>query len=561
MSTRLLYNDASPMQPVLEATERERVVTYRSSNWTSLGLFALALGLLWFVCCRYLSAEWSFNEQYNYGWFVPLFAAYLFWLRWTDKPEVGSQRSKVGRRVAVLLITGSALILLPLRVFEIGSGEWRPLGWLHVTAVATITLALIYLVGGKNWLRHFSFPVLFFFVAVPWITGIETPVVQGFMRIIAASAAETLGLFGIPVEVQGNLLRVPNGVVGVSEACSGVRSFQTSLMIGLLFGELNRLSVRSRLLLIGGAVAIGLVANFFRAALLVWIASRDGLAAVSRWHDFAGYAIVILVFAGTMWLASRWKSTSHSSNPPTLHPSNPPILLLPARPVAALLVWLIAIEAGAEFWYRAHERDLIARPSWSVQWPQNAPGYHEIKIDPEVRNMLRFNSGREVAWTSKTLGSSAAPAMFSYLFFFRWDPGSGTILRARAHRPDICLPAAGWKQVGTDRLENFQVGTNLSLPFRRFDFVKETSSGLALHAVAFFTLHEDVSHQSERAKDDNAGFYSNWDWADRWRVVRNGIRNRGQQVFELIMIEPEINQAGVEQEFAAAVPKLIAPSP
>jgi len=42
---------------------------------------ALALGALWFVCCRHLSEEWRFNEQYSYGWFVPFFAAYLFWLR------------------------------------------------------------------------------------------------------------------------------------------------------------------------------------------------------------------------------------------------------------------------------------------------------------------------------------------------------------------------------------------------------------------------------------------------------------------------------------------------
>ena len=34
-----------------------------------------------------LSAEWSVNAQYNYGWFVPLFAVYLFWLRWQDPPE------------------------------------------------------------------------------------------------------------------------------------------------------------------------------------------------------------------------------------------------------------------------------------------------------------------------------------------------------------------------------------------------------------------------------------------------------------------------------------------
>jgi len=59
-----------------------------------IAIFFLTLGTLWFVVCRHLSAEWSYNEQYNYGWFVPFFALYLFWLRWEDRPqpEVSGQR-------------------------------------------------------------------------------------------------------------------------------------------------------------------------------------------------------------------------------------------------------------------------------------------------------------------------------------------------------------------------------------------------------------------------------------------------------------------------------------
>ena len=53
----------------------------------------------------------------------------------------------------------------------------------------------------------------------------------------ASIASETLALCGIPAQLEGNLIRVRTGVVGVSEACSGVRSLQTAIMIGLLFGD------------------------------------------------------------------------------------------------------------------------------------------------------------------------------------------------------------------------------------------------------------------------------------------------------------------------------------
>jgi exosortase len=535
----------------------------RSTTGIARFLALLPVAALWFVCCRYLSAEWTFNEQYNYGWFVPFFAAYLFWLRWEDRPEaeISDQGSAFGKLVAILSIAGSALILLPLRVFEIGSADWRPLGWIHVAAAATITLSLIYLAGGWSWLRHFSFPVLFFFVAVPWPSPIETPIVQTLMRGIAASAAELLALFGIPAEVQGNLIRLPNGIVGVNEACSGVRSLQTSLTIGLLFGELKRLRVSGRILLIAAALAIALLANLLRATFLVWIASSRDITAVHRWHDIAGYAIVGLVFAGTMWIASRFRAgnaglESKVSRSFSVFADRRSLITIGI----GLLVWIVAVELGGEFWYRLHERDLIVRPGWTVRWPEKEPDFREIKIDSEVRNLMRFDFGREVAWTSQIESEGPTSRAINYLFFFRWNPGSGTILRARAHRPDICLPAAGWSQVGQDRIENVTVGPGRSLPFHRFEFVKSNGGGKPLRATAFFTLHEDVAHETENSVDAAAGLYSNWDWPDRWRVVRNGIRNRGQQVLEFIVINPantDSNQA--EQQFNSLVPHVVEP--
>src|SRR5207247_5368511 len=141
------------------------------------------------------------------------------------------------------------------------------------------------------------------FVAVPWVTPVEIPVIQGLMRMVAHVAAETAMLLGIPAQVEGNLIRVSTGLVGVNEACSGIRSLQTALMIGLLFGELKRLSVLRRLALVAGAVAIALLANFFRAVFLVQVAATKSISEAGHWHDTAGYTIIMLVFVITIGLA------------------------------------------------------------------------------------------------------------------------------------------------------------------------------------------------------------------------------------------------------------------
>ncbi len=241
----------------------------------------LMLTVLWLLLWHQLSGEWSVNEQYNYGWFVPFFALYLFWLRWQDRPapEVRRQNLEVrSRLVAAIIGLAALLLLLPIRLFEIGTPEWRPLGWIHTASVAALTLVYIWSMGGKPWLRHFVFPIAFFFVAVPWVTPIEGPIIQGLMRVVAAVAAETITLFGIPTQLEGNLIRVSSGLVGVNEACSGVRSLQTTLMIGLLFGELKRLSILRRIVLVAGAIAIALTANFCRAVFLVWIAATENIS-------------------------------------------------------------------------------------------------------------------------------------------------------------------------------------------------------------------------------------------------------------------------------------------
>src|SRR5260370_12679797 len=239
---------------------------------------------LWLILWRQLSGEWSVNDQYSYGWFVPFFAALLFWLRWEDAPKaraVSGQRPAVSDQgtnnrepitnnskadaIAIGIAIVALLLLFPIRVFEIANPDWRPLNWLHAFCVVTITLAFLWWIGGTPWLRHFAFPVVFTLVAVPWVSPIEGPIVQGLMRVVAAIASEVVALFGIPAQLEGSLIRIPNGLVGVNEACSGVRSLQTSLMIGLLFGELKRLSIFRRVVLVLSASAIAFVANCARS--------------------------------------------------------------------------------------------------------------------------------------------------------------------------------------------------------------------------------------------------------------------------------------------------------
>ena len=545
----------------------------------AFALSVLFLGALWFGLCRELSGEWSVNEQYNFGWFVPFFAVYLFWLRWQDRPpaQISNRKSAAepwerrdrrqsregsGERAwaasefhiaysaALGMAIAALLLLLPLRLFEIANPEWRLLAWIHALAVVTLTLLLLWWAGGKAWLRHFAFPVAFIFIAVPWPTALETPVIQGLMRLVARVAAETAMLLGTPAQVEGNLIRVSNGLVGVNQACSGIRSLQTSLMIGLLFGELKRLSVLRRVALVACAVAIALLANFVRAVFLVRIAATENLSEVSRWHDIAGYSIIALVFAATMGFAyvfgkSEIRKTKSEKRDGPQSAIGSRQLAISVSYIAAALCWLLLVEVGTASWYRFHERDLISGIRWSVRWPKQAPNFHRLKINDEIRAVLRFDQAEAATWTaSSQLGSSRPNSISCALYAFRWNPGKNSALLANLHRPDVCLPASGWTQVADGGTRSYPVNGSLEIPFRHFEFQGVFEGSAPQIAHAFYCLSEDRASATSTSPDgaESHGMFGNrseWTRAERLRSVMEGRRHLGQQVIEAIFISAE----------------------
>lgn len=460
------------------------------------------------------------------------------------------------------------LLLLPVRLFEIANPEWRLLAWVHTAAVVVLTFSLIWWAGGVAWLRHFAFPILFIFVAVPWPTLLEAPITQGLMRVVARVAAETAMLLGTPAKVEGNLIHVSNGLVGVNEACSGIRSLQTSLMIGLLFGELKRLSMLRRVALVVCAVAIALLANFVRAVFLVRIAAAENLSEVSRWHDVVGYSILAVVFLGTVgfaYLLGRSKPVMPGLSPAqSISPGRVPVHL-PVSYLAIVLCWLLIVEIGTASWYRLHERNFIRGTRWSVRWPGQAANFSKLKIDEEIRAVLRFDEGQAAAWSvTSALKGSRSDAVLCSLFAFRWNPGRNSALLANLHRPDVCLPASGWKKMADHGVRNYPVNGSFELPFRHFEFQRNFEGSAPQIAHAFYCLSQDRAENASTSpirtnSPDMFGSRSEWTRTERLRTVLEGRRHLGQQVIEVIFISSEpFSAAEAESHLRDLLPNVVA---
>jgi hypothetical protein len=220
-------------------------------------------------------------------------------------------------------------------------------------------------------------------------------------------------------------------------------------------------------------------------------------------------------------------------------------LQLPVPYLAAAIAWLLLVEIGTISWYRLHERNLISGTRWSVRWPEQAPDFRKLKIDEEIRAVLRFDEGQAAAWSiTSALNRSRSDAILCSLFVFRWNPGRNSALLANLHRPDACLPASGWKQMADHGVRSYRVSGSFDLPFRHFEFQRNFEGSAPEIAHAFYCLSEDRAASASKSPigTNSAGMFgsrSEWTRAERLRTVLEGRRHLGQQVIEAIFIGSE----------------------
>ena len=504
----------------------------RVLEWVIPGLLALWL-------FYHLHFEWSINEQYNYGWAVPFLAAFLFYLRWSTAPE-RQREPRVPLAVAQWAIL---LLLLPIRVVEEANPDWRLLSWVLGLAVVGYWLLALARAGGGVWARHFGFPVAFPLVSVPWLVQVENVIVQGLTRAVAYVAVEISGWAGIGAYQLGNVIQLHNGFVGVDEACSGVKTLQAAIMMALFLGELLRLPVGRRIVLVIAGAGWVFACNVGRATTLVVLAASRGLDAMKQWHDSIGIAVLVAGMLGLLalaWLLQRQETMSDfSASNREARRSDWGAQAGSTSQTAAALAWLGVTFVVAEIWYRAHEQRLVMRPEWHASWPVAKTTVREMPIPEETRAILRYNAATSAAWEQP-------PGVVWWAFFARWEPQQTALQLVRSHSPEICLPAAG--RTFVRELPAATVATPaMPLRFRVYEF-KQAGRPLFVYVC----IQEDKA-----APNEDVAVSGEWNLSGRLQAVLAGRRNLGQRLLEVAVIGlGSVEQAN--EAIARVVPEIVA---
>lgn len=450
-------------------------------NWA----FTLLEAVLWvwsiLICVPY----WLRDDNYAYGWFVPVGMFLFLWMRLgSQTSEFWIQCGQEGRstwRINPWLIALPGLTLFPLEVYR---EEYQQSGivlWAINLAKVAFSMAGAWWLGGRRLLMVTLFPLLFFLTAVPWPARIAHPLQQNLMIGVAQVLHEMLLWLDVPVTARGAVLELTNGTVGIVEACSGIRSLQSGLMVSLAVGELMWLRRIHRGILVVSAILLALFSNLARTFVLCWIVEKSGADAMHAKHDLVGniamYSLYALIFLLGMWFARgragiwpRSDAGSWSDRIAQLSWEHVPDF----RPLFGITLGMFLTVHG---WYKVLE----FRAN-----PQKAPAFSAI-LDPKSGNEKKEFAGDVWAQLGATQGDSivrresSAPLGFvssSHLF---WKP-SAMSRTALHHRPDVCMPGSGWQAEGDVGETTVEI-SGKPLKFVTFKFWRQESPGKTVRAL------------------------------------------------------------------------------
>ena len=476
--------------------------------------FALAC---WVLAIRHLSTEWSLNEQYHFGWLVPVLAAYLVKVRFEQCPAPASMPRRTLLAATLWVFAMAAVLVMPIREANL---DWRVIDWWLVPLALAASFTCLWQAGGLAWVRHFSFPVLFFLIAVPLPRRWEDPWMQWLMRHNASVAVELLRWTGVDGHARGNLIQLPQCTLGVDEACSGIRSLQGTLMLTLFLGEILGFKWSRRLMLLAAGILAALLTNVGRTVLLGLAADRNGHAALEAWHDPAGFAalaanaVLVIVVAwaihprggGMVPTQPAWSG---------LYRSLAPRLRAAAVPGAVALAILAAGFGFTEYWFHRQDRAVVVMSPWSFQLPTGKPEFRETEINSLTRKKLYFDEGYSGQWKDEAGRRWQA-------YYFEWYAGRNATQTQTGHDPRSCLGGVGLTEVAKLPPVKFNRG-NVRLSFDGYHF----RDG-AENVFVFNCLAENVRGPADESQArGDAGI------SDRIAAAIAGRRQAGQRRLEI----------------------------
>ena len=288
---------------------------------------------------------WGEREDYSFGYLVPLFAAYVIYDRWPvirsylvrgSAPEEASAGSAAPAATGLTQLfewVAYAVFLGGLGLFGVGAllrsvtGPQNPASLAIAAGFGGLLLSVVFIMtkervdGQLMSLKSrlmltglFMFPALIWLISAPMVSVVEKQIRVFLLTKVTIVVFNIFDVIGYEIEREGNVLLLPEGQVGVEEACSGIRSLTACLFAGSFLASVFLNRFWKKILLVCAAMGFAVLTNMIRSLFLtLWAYNYGSQAIDEHWvlplvgdigsvHDVTGFAILGFTCIGLILL-------------------------------------------------------------------------------------------------------------------------------------------------------------------------------------------------------------------------------------------------------------------
>lgn len=253
--------------------------SFRSTPLHRLLLFLTFVALVWlyFPVLTNLAKDWSTNDNYSHGFFIPLISGYMVYSMKDDLRRFSSRPANWG---LLVLVAG----LAQLYIAKVGSEYF-----LQRTSLILVLIGMALFLWGSAATRKLMLPFCYLIFMVPIPAIIWNKIAFPMQLFSSAVTEEVVRLIGIPIFREGNVLHLAQTTLEVVDACSGLRSLTTMFALAAALAWFTDYALWKKWALFFLASPVAVFANIVRLTATAGLASVYGEKAAQGFlHDFSG---------------------------------------------------------------------------------------------------------------------------------------------------------------------------------------------------------------------------------------------------------------------------------
>ena len=336
-----MVSSSSSPETVSEGSTPQR---FKDLSVSYLAAAGMLLGFVSFMTWDQ-SYWWKNREDYSFGYLVPLFVGYVLYDRWPKirsflfaGKSLGSAAlepaepsptglTKALEAFAIVVFLGSIALFALGAIMRTATGPENLVSLALATSFSAILVCAVFLFGketaGGDTLglksrlaltALFLFPALIWLLSAPLVNVLETQIRVFLLNKVTVVVFGLFDFLGFALEREGNVLILPDGQVGVEEACSGIRSLTACLFAGSFLAAVFLDRFWKKAALVGAAMCLAVLTNLIRSAFLTLWAYNNGAGAIEEdWilpvigsigtvHDATGMLILVFTCIGLLCL-------------------------------------------------------------------------------------------------------------------------------------------------------------------------------------------------------------------------------------------------------------------